>query len=351
MKILMLVNWKINYLDSEDELIQSPDKVVKGEPYWFFKYFKEKHEVDVVGIKTTPDWIYDFEKNKLHFYLRQPFSMWGKSEKYDLIISHGSQSSLFLSILRRIKSNKNTRHLLIDVGCMNGGRESGLSLKLVKLAGHKLDGIIYHASIQKGYYERYLSWLKEKSFFIPFGTETGYYFPNSKIKEEPFVLAYGAIKRDYETLIKAAKSLPQIQFKIIGLIDLPFEVPPNVELIPFMAVDKLRDYIWRSRLVVIPLPVFNYAYGQMTLLQSMACKKAVVVTKTPSTIDYIEDNKTGIFVKPYDVSDMKEKIERVWNDEKLRKMLALSGSESVKAQFNEELMGLKVEEVIEKIMK
>jgi len=118
-----------------------------------------------------------------------------------------------------------------------------------------------------------------------------------------------------------------------------------------MAVDKLRDYIWRSRLVVIPLPVFNYAYGQMTLLQSMACKKAVVVTKTPSTIDYIEDNKTGIFVKPYDVSDMKEKIERVWNDEKLRKMLALSGSESVKAQFNEELMGLKVEEVIEKIMK
>ena len=351
MKILMLVNWRMNYLDFDDKAIQSPDKVVKGEPYWFFRYFKEQPEVDIVGIKTSPDWIYDFEKNKLHFYLRQPFSVWGRSEKYDLIISHGSQSSLFLSILRRIKSNKNTRHLLIDIGCMNGGRESGLSLRLVKLASHKLDAIIYHASIQKEYYERQTPWLKEKAFFVPFGTETEYYYPNPKIKEESFVLAYGVIKRDYETLIKTATKLPQIPFKIIGLITLPFKLPSNVELIPFITVDKLRDYIWRSSLVVLPLPVFNYAYGQMTLLQSMACQKAVIATKTPSTTDYIEDNKTGVFVKPYDVSDMKEKIEKVWNDEKLRKKLALSGRESVEDQFNEGIMGREIEEVVKKVMK
>lgn len=350
MKILMLVNWKINYLESDNKAIQSPDKVVKGKPYWFFKYFQTQHEVDTVGIKTAPNWVYNLEKNKLHFYLQQPISVWNRCNKYDLIISHGAQSSLVLSVLRRIKSNKNTQHLLIDVGCMNGGRESGLSLKLVKLACRKLDGIIYHASIQKEYYERQLPWLKDKTLFVPFGTETEYYFPNPKVQEEPFILAYGAVKRDYQTLIRAATALPRLSFVIVGINRLPYHLPSNVKLVPFVPVDKMREYLWKSRFVVLPLPVFNYAYGQMTLLQSLSCQKAVIATKTPSTIDYIEDGKTGVFVKPYDVLDMKEKIKQVWDDEKFRKKLALGGKESVEKKFNEEMMGKGIEGVINEIM-
>lgn len=351
MKILMLVNWKLNYLKKDNPAIQAPDKMVQGQPYWFFKYFLQQPEVDVVGINTHPNWLYQFEKNNLHFYLKQPLSMWGKCEKYDLIISHGSQSSLVLSILRQIKSSKKTRHLLIDIGCLNGGVEKGLSLELVKLASKKLDGIIYHALVQKGYYDRQLPSLKGQAFFVPFGTETDYYYPNPQVKEEPFVLAYGAIKRDYETLIKAAFKLPQIQFMIIGLNSLPFELPPNVKLIPFLPVQELRDYIWKSRFIALPLPVFNYAYGEMTLLQAMACQKAVVVTRTPSMVDYIEEGKTGFFVKPYDVEDMQRKIQILWEDKKIRQKLALGGLKSVQGKFNEKQMAKGIEEVIRKVMR
>ena len=52
MKILMLINWKIKYRDSELETEQKSDYYVKGEPYWFFRYFKEKPEVDVIDIRS-----------------------------------------------------------------------------------------------------------------------------------------------------------------------------------------------------------------------------------------------------------------------------------------------------------
>ena len=50
MKILMLVNWKIEYCNSIPKSKQPPDYCIKGEDYWFYRYFKNKPEVDVIDI-------------------------------------------------------------------------------------------------------------------------------------------------------------------------------------------------------------------------------------------------------------------------------------------------------------
>ena len=350
MKVLMLVNWPLHFLERDDHDIQSPDKVVKDKPYWFFRYLPVDWQVDVIGINARPAWFYRFEKDILRFYIRQPLSILSKSEQCDLILSHGSQSSLVFSMLRKLKKRKKARHVVIDVGCMNGGKESGLSLQLVKSAAKELDGIIYHASIQKRFYQKYLPWLIDKAFFIPFGVQTDFYYPNPKKTEENFILSFGSIKRDYHTLIESAKMLPGINFKIIGPQKLEDELPLNVELISRVPAITLRDYLWKAKLIVLPLPVFNYAYGQMSLLQSMVCEKCVIATKTPSTIDYIEDLKTGIFVKPSDAGDLKEKIEMVWKNEMMRKKIAQAGLEAVKTKFNEERMAHGIYEVIRKVI-
>jgi len=52
MKILMLVNWKTKYADAVPDNKQPPDYYVKHVPYWFFRYFKEISEVDLIDISS-----------------------------------------------------------------------------------------------------------------------------------------------------------------------------------------------------------------------------------------------------------------------------------------------------------
>ena len=54
MKILMLVNWKVEYCDSPPEDRQPPNYVENGKKYWFFRYFQDDVDVDVVDIRSFP---------------------------------------------------------------------------------------------------------------------------------------------------------------------------------------------------------------------------------------------------------------------------------------------------------
>ena len=55
MKILMLVNWKIEYCEEKPADKQPPDYKVEGKDYWFYRYFKNKPEVDVIDIRLVND--------------------------------------------------------------------------------------------------------------------------------------------------------------------------------------------------------------------------------------------------------------------------------------------------------
>jgi len=89
----------------------------------------------------------------------------------------------------------------------------------------------------------------------------------------------------------------------------------NIKVFPRMTIVDLMRKIEESLFVIIPLPVQNYSCGQMSVLQSMSMGTPVVVTKVPSTVDYIEDGNGAIFVKPYDSSDMYDKIKYMLNNE------------------------------------
>ena len=50
MKILMLVNWKVEHLKEKNISLQSPDYTLPDEKYWFFKYVREKWSYIIVRI-------------------------------------------------------------------------------------------------------------------------------------------------------------------------------------------------------------------------------------------------------------------------------------------------------------
>ena len=66
MKILMLVNWKVEYSSHVPEHKQPPDYDIKGKPYWFYQYFDEPVEVDVVDTRSF-SWLEEFEKENCAF--------------------------------------------------------------------------------------------------------------------------------------------------------------------------------------------------------------------------------------------------------------------------------------------
>lgn len=352
----MLVNWRVHYLSKDRRDIQPPDKFVESQKYWFFRYWQSSNvQVDVIDFTKLPFFHY-IESKKLKFYIFQCITGLIKSKKYDLIISHGAQSAVFLAFIRSIINKNDPPHIVIDIGCFNGGRDNRTEISLIKFAARSLAGVIYHTSIQREYYQRYLPFLLKKSRFVPFGVDTEFFQPLD-IEKDDYVVSIGYAKRDYTTLLKAWEKVSSldIKLKIIGVnnsqeLDVT-NFSPDAELFGMVPINKLKDMIAKSRFVVLPLPYHKYAYGQMTLLQCMSMGKAVIVTKTPSAVDYIADGKNALFVQPYDVDDMRRKIEFLLANPSIAITLGKEARKTVVRRFNEKIMAQNIYDFINEIIR
>jgi hypothetical protein len=176
MKILFLPNWTVKHSDTDIADLQAPDKYISGEPYWFFKHFPEDTQVDIIDIQAHNP-LHGIEK-KIKFYIRQSIIAFKKAQRYDVVISHGAQSGLVYALLSRFrKKGRRPKHVIIDVGSMNGGRNNLLEISFIKVALRSHPAIIYHASIQQKYYETHYKGIIKQSRFIPFGVNTEEFYP------------------------------------------------------------------------------------------------------------------------------------------------------------------------------
>ena len=152
---------------------------------------------------------------------------------------------------------------------------------------------------------------------------------------EPFLVAAGRSWRDYPTLLAALADPPVPAHLFIGADDLPgLRPPPHVTLHREVPREQYLDYLRRCAFVVIPLVATERATGQVVLLEAMSLGKAVIATRAPGTVDYMEDGVTGLFVEPGDPTALRGAIRRLWTDPALRDRLAAAGQTSVAARFS-----------------
>lgn len=353
MKILMLVNWKIEYCNSVPKSKQPPDYYVKGEDYWFYRYFKNKPEVDVIDISSFPA-LENFEKNKLHFYIHQGLKAVPRLDKYDLVVSHGMPSAVIVALWQRLFKKK-IKHIVFDIGCFNSAAESGRIMKIMQYVSKSIDGIIYHTKCQKEYYEKYYPWLANKSEFIRFGTDLEF-FDNGSLKKSndygKYIVCIGASRRDWDTLIKAYKLLDtDLELKIIGHTDEKYNGIKGVKQIPFIPVTDMINQIYNARLCVLPLESFNYSYGQMTFLQQMALGKCVIAANVPSLNGYAEDKKTAVFYEAKNENSLKDAVNFVLDNPKEEAKIISNARDYLKNECNEKIMAERIENFYLKILK
>ena len=348
MKVLMLVNWKVEYCNQTPADKQPPDYYVPGQPYWFFRYFKEQPEVDVVDVRSFP-WLENFEKNKIRFYIWQTLRVLPKLHKYDMIISHGAQSGVVLSLWRRIFKTK-AKHVMFDIGSFNSAAESGFALKLMQFASKSLDGVIYHTSSQLGYYEKFFPWIVKKSQFLRFGTDLEFFDPKELQTTEDsgkYILCVGYSKRDWPTLVQAYQKVDtEVKLRLVGKVDPAFEKVSGVEQIPFVPIKELIQQIFNAKFCVLPLEWFNYSYGQMTLMQQMALGKCVVTAKVPSLTDYVQDGKTAVFYEPGDTEGLARKLTELLENPQRCEQIAVAGKADLTENCNEQIMAKDIENTL-----
>lgn len=356
-RVLMLVNWKVTRAERTPEGIQPPDYVVPGEPYWFFRYMGPDFAVDVVDI-SAPGWIEKLEK-KARFYIWQTLRVLPRLNQYDLVVSHGMQSGIVLALWRRIFGRGRYCHIVFDIGAFNSGRRSGRALKLMQLASRSLDGVIYHTEIQREYYEACHPWLLNKSQFIPFGTDADFFravkpeqeelageerkeTADWKKPEQPYILSFGKIKRDWATLLKAYdESRQELPLKIVGNAELCSE-NPRVEILPAVPLSKLLDLIRGAAFCVVPLEAMPYSYGQMTLLQQMAMGKAVIAADVPSLSAY-HGGDGVLWYQPENAGDLAGRINDLAENPAYCALLGEKAAELIRTTYNEENMAKEIQ--------
>lgn len=366
MKILMLVNWKVEYADKPIEDKQPPDYAAKNQPYWFFRYFPKGSDihVDVMDIRSFP-WLERFEKNKIRFYVWQTLKALPRLKRYDLVLSHGMQSGIALCLLRRIFGKGRYKHVVFDIGAFNSARENGKSLKLMQFASKSLDGVIYHTASQKAYYEKCHPWLLPKSRFIVFGTDTEFFTPDEEMRDgvgtaEPYILCAGYHKRDWDTLLAAyrqlsengfdgiAEGIRQVRLRLIGNRNIRTETE-GVEVLDQVSVTELKRQIQNALFCVLPLQQFNYSYGQMTLLQQMVLGKAVIAANVSSIQAYNREGNLLLY-EPEDAAGLAACMRELLSNLEKREQMERKARESVLNVYNEQNMAKEIYAVIKEWM-
>ncbi|MDF2472244.1 MAG: hypothetical protein K0R21_26 [Anaerocolumna sp.] len=348
MRILMLVNWKIEYISKRPDDKQPPDYYIYGDKYWFFRYFDQPVDVDVIDIHSCK-LIENFEKNNLRFYIIQTFISLLKIKNYDLILSHGMQSGIVLALIRRIFRTR-AKHVVFDIGSFNSAAEKGAALKLMEFASKSIDGVIYHTSSQINYYRRFFPWLLNKSEFIRFGADMEFFGIHALEKSKDsnsYILCVGYSKRDWDTLVQAYQLLQtDIKLRLVGHINESYKNIKGIEQLPFIPVNELKSQIYNAQFCVLPLESFNYSYGQMTLLQQMSFCKLVVAARVPSISDYVDDGKTALLYEAGNIYDCAKVINFAIRNKEIRERIGNSAYMFLKDKCNEKIMAKEVEKIL-----
>lgn len=289
-----------------DGRVDPPDR-------WIWNYLPARAQHDTVDFMraVTRDLFPKWGKLLTYYpaYWNLAIRALGQSRKddYDVIVAWESKNGFPLAVLRSLLRIRHPKFVILAFAY------KGIAMNLLSLgrwAVHGIDHITVPTVSEIEYYNKLLGFPLDRITFSPLGWyDMVSMLDISGEETSHYIFAGGRSGRDYGTLFEAMSGLDaQLivnarKFNIRGLA-----CPPNVKIYDFMPMREYFALMARSQFVVLPLQDTPYAAGLGHIVQAMAAGKALVATRTASTVDYIEDGQTGILVAPYDTYDVRSAI-------------------------------------------
>lgn len=152
-----------------------------------------------------------------------------------------------------------------------------------------------------------------------------------------FVGRVSSEKGIYE-FIDAARSNPNIPFKVAGNIDaafsIPNDLPSNLEFVGFLKGDDLNRFYQESRIIVVPSKW--YEGFPNVIVRGMLLKRPVVTTAIGAMQSIIDDGINGILVPPADSIALSNAISGLYNDLERCQIYGAAGYEKAQSQYSRE---------------
>ncbi len=180
--------------------------------------------------------------------------------------------------------------------------------------------------------------LAGKLKFIRYGRDYDIFRENEFEPDRKYFASGGISNRDYKTLTGAMKLLEDRHpglFCYIAARPGSYSIesdPKNIKFLFNIRINRFGSFIEKSEFVVLPLLNISLSAGHMTLLESMALGKNIIIADIPAVRDYVDDGLV-CFYKPGDASDLAEKIENLYLNNDNPEML--KRSEKAKEAYNQ----------------
>ena len=343
MKILFLPNFGVRNLTADDPSIAPPNKVIDPRKYWFFRHL-DGWEVTVIDNRAPLPFRLISRFAKVEVF--QALKAIVRQRDYDAVISHSFNSGFVFALLRSVFSKNEPVHIVIDVGCLNGGKEDRLQLRLIRRALRAVSGLIYHSTVNEAFYQKHFPTMRRA--FVLFGADTDLFKPSAEESNGNYALSIGYAFRDYDDLLRAWSKI-DIPLKIVGSAAIDRRGLRNVELIPWIPIDKLDGHIRDARFIILPIKNVRYSIGQMTLMQCMAIQKSIIVSKSYGVSDYCEDGINCLTYECGSESEIVEKVNSILSDPDMAREIARNARSDVLSKFNEKAMAKRICEFVSEV--
>jgi Glycosyltransferase len=141
----------------------------------------------------------------------------------------------------------------------------------------------------------------------------------SPVADNKYVLYFGRMVevKGVRTLLQVCRALPDFHFKMIGTGPLETEVKrlPNVEWMGFKDNDELKSIISQAAFTVCPSEW--YENSPATIVESQAQGVPVIGARIGGIPEKIEEGKTGLLFESGNIADLKEKIQKLYQNDSL----------------------------------
>ena len=198
---------------------------------------------------------------------------------------------------------------------------------------------VVHSSVEATRYTGLFKGCKTHFVFIPWGSHisglTAMAADIDHSHQPADVLCAGKSGRDYRTLYTGLAG-GQWRVKIVcDLTEALAGCPPanNIQVLSKCHGEAYFKEALRARCIVIPLGVGDISAGQMVLLQAMEMGKAIVITRTATTVDYATHEHDVLMVEPGNPTNLAAAVERLLSDPALAGRLGRNAAQSFRERF------------------
>lgn len=236
----------------------------------------------------------------------------------DFIFCEGEQLGMAIAALGA--NNKKRPKIVVRFHNINRPR-GRLSLDLFRMV-EKIDLFVAHSRAQLDFLQNYLHLPESKIGYFWYTTDCKFFTPGqpSLDKTRPLVASVGLERRDYHVLAAATESL-DVDVKIAGFSqfatglakNFPKTMPANMSNRRY-ALPELLQLYRDADVVVVCVKPSNWSAGATSLVEAMACRKPIVVTRTEGLKEYLTDSDAILSVEPGDATGLQQAIAYLLNN-------------------------------------